>query len=154
MEPAPTATEQLNASITSPSNWRYVSEGGATIVFSYRGPENPHFSDTVLRLRKIAIGHSGSQDGGDHTEVDEVDPSVAFQERVISRLLDPKFLPRLQTVLVEPTWLEALRTASEHFRPSERKLKDTIDVRRCKAVLATDLIGTMTRACEIKVRIG
>ena len=41
-----------DATTTSPSDWRYVSEGGATIVFSYAGPPRPDFTRTVLRLRK------------------------------------------------------------------------------------------------------
>src|SRR5258708_6482561 len=41
-----------DATKTSPSDWKYVSEGGATIVFSYAGPPHPDFAHTVLRLRK------------------------------------------------------------------------------------------------------
>ena len=41
-----------DATTTSPSDWKYVSEGGATIVFSYAGPPRPDFKRTVLRLRK------------------------------------------------------------------------------------------------------
>ena len=41
-----------DATTTSPSDWKYVSEGGATIVFSYVGPPRADFTQTVLRLRK------------------------------------------------------------------------------------------------------
>lgn len=41
-----------DATTTSPSDWKYVSEGGATIVFSYAGPTHPDFTRSVLRLRK------------------------------------------------------------------------------------------------------
>ncbi|KAG9091154.1 Inositol-pentakisphosphate 2-kinase [Ceratobasidium sp. 370] len=41
-----------NLSSTHPRHWRYISEGGATIVFSYRGPPHPVFSHSVVRLRK------------------------------------------------------------------------------------------------------
>lgn len=44
-----------DAATTSPSDWKYVSEGGATIVFSYVGPPRPDFKRTVLRLRKSVI---------------------------------------------------------------------------------------------------
>lgn len=37
---------------THPKHWKYISEGGATIVFSYRGPHHPIFSNSVVRLRK------------------------------------------------------------------------------------------------------
>jgi hypothetical protein len=39
-------------STTHPKHWKYISEGGATIVFSYRGPPHPVFSNSVVRLRK------------------------------------------------------------------------------------------------------
>ncbi|KAF8760056.1 Microtubule binding [Rhizoctonia solani] len=39
-------------STTSPKYWKYISEGGATIVFSYRGPPHEVFSHSVVRLRK------------------------------------------------------------------------------------------------------
>ncbi|KAG8745600.1 Inositol-pentakisphosphate 2-kinase [Ceratobasidium sp. 414] len=41
-----------NLSTTHPRHWKYISEGGATIVFSYRGPPHPAFSHSVVRLRK------------------------------------------------------------------------------------------------------
>ncbi|QRV73133.1 inositol-pentakisphosphate 2-kinase [Ceratobasidium sp. AG-Ba] len=41
-----------NLSSTHPRHWKYISEGGATIVFSYRGPPHKVFSNSVLRLRK------------------------------------------------------------------------------------------------------
>ncbi|KAG2355664.1 inositol-pentakisphosphate 2-kinase-domain-containing protein [Suillus spraguei] len=43
---------------TKPRDWIHVSEGTATIVFSYQGPHNVKFSDHVLRLRKVAHGSS------------------------------------------------------------------------------------------------
>ncbi|KAG8726080.1 Inositol-pentakisphosphate 2-kinase [Ceratobasidium sp. 428] len=41
-----------NLAATHPRHWKYISEGGATIVFSYRGPAHPVFSHSVVRLRK------------------------------------------------------------------------------------------------------
>ncbi|KAG9096090.1 Inositol-pentakisphosphate 2-kinase [Ceratobasidium sp. UAMH 11750] len=41
-----------NLSSTHPRHWKYISEGGATIVFSYRGPPHDVFSHSVVRLRK------------------------------------------------------------------------------------------------------
>lgn len=140
-------TRQLNASTTSPSDWRYVSEGGSTIVFSYRGPEHQNFSGTVLRLRKTLI-----EDRSlivDDSEAD--DPSIIFQNKFASQLIAASFLPRLESVHVEMQWLEALQLASMNVRPSQRNLKDKIDVCRRSAVLATDLVGGASLAVEIKV---
>ncbi|THH12007.1 hypothetical protein EW145_g304 [Phellinidium pouzarii] len=144
-----------SASVTSPSDWRYVSEGGSTIVLSYSGPPHPIFSGTVLRLRKIAIQHSapeGSNDSNENNEPD--DPSIAFQLKVISKLIPPIHLPRLVTVRVDRSWLETLRSLIESVRPSERRSKDTVDVRRHKAVLATDLVGGEGWTVEIKPKWG
>ncbi|KAI5120489.1 hypothetical protein M0805_006509 [Coniferiporia weirii] len=147
--------QPVSASTTSPSDWRYVSEGGATIVFSYCGPSNPLFSGTVLRLRKATIQHSAPKDGNRYGENGEPDdPSIAFQHKVTSQLISPAYLPRLETVGVNRSWLEILRRSSEDARPSERRRKDDIDVRRRKAVLATDLVGGEGWAVEIKPKWG
>jgi inositol-pentakisphosphate 2-kinase len=50
--PLTTMTDNPDAATTFPSDWKYVSEGGATIVFSYAGLPRPEFTRTVLRLRK------------------------------------------------------------------------------------------------------
>lgn len=139
----------LDPTTTSPNDWQYVSEGGATIVFSYCGPQHRDFSGTVLRLRKTSSGNF-IPDRTNSTFDDEAeDPSVVFQNKVISRLVPPSFLPRLETVVVGTEWLTALQIASACVRPSERM--DVIDVRRRRAVLATDLVGGTPLAVEIKV---
>ncbi|QRW16483.1 kinesin motor domain protein [Rhizoctonia solani] len=46
------ATSHTGHLNTSPKYWKYISEGGATIVFSYRGPPHEVFSHSVVRLRK------------------------------------------------------------------------------------------------------
>jgi inositol-pentakisphosphate 2-kinase len=170
----------LDVTQTSPADWHYISEGGASIVFSYRGPPNPAFSDKVLRLRKssrerqlkydnipnhnssgeaAAEGHrSQSQSTGpEPNEVLDLDSaedrSISFQQTVSARLIEPAFLPRLETITVEQQWLEVLSTESEGARPAERQRKDGIDTRRTNAVLATDLVGYQGLAVEIKVRV-
>lgn len=151
-------TQQLHTSSTSPDDWKYISEGGATIVFSYRGPPHPAFDGTVLRLRKTSHDlERGSESRPDSAPLDGEeepdDPSIVFQQKVTSKLIAPDYLPRLESVRVEQRWLEALKAASEKCRPVERQLRDQIDVRRCKAVLATDLVGGEGWAVEIKVRV-
>jgi len=135
---------------TRPEDWAYVSEGGATIVFSYRGPHRAQFSGHVLRLRKLV--HGSSEDNTDAEQPD--DPMVAFQENVISTLVPSEFLPRLVVVLLDGGWLTSLAELRDGDRPPERRQADRIDVRRKKGVLATDLVGGTPVAIEIKVVIG
>ena len=89
------ATSSHNVTSTSPGDWKYVSEGGATIVFSYCGPPDPVFTGTVLRLRKVSrnlnkdVGlHSDSGSAAFEGEEEEPDdPSISFQQKVISQLI-------------------------------------------------------------------
>ena len=162
-----------DATRTDPRDWSYISEGGATIVFSYNGPPHPHFSGTVLRLRKIEIkpppkeifkpldyaegvdDTSSEDDGGEESSDDDDepdDPSIAFQNRITSRIISPKHLPRLEAVKVGRSWLEHLKKHGEKRRPESRRTIDTIDTGKKKAVLATDLVGGAGWAVEIKVR--
>jgi inositol-pentakisphosphate 2-kinase len=143
---------------TDPRDWTYIAEGGSTIVFSYDGPRNLHFDGTVVRLRKSLLidRHSSStppvlneQSGQDVQDAD--DPTVDFQEHVISRLVPAGFLPHLEHVQVERAWLEKMISVHDKERPTKRRTNDRIDIKRTKAVLATDLIGSKGWAVEIKV---
>lgn len=137
---------------TSPSDWSYVSEGGATIVFSYTGPPHPAFSRTVLRLRKAPLEQLLQQDAQSGPDVEEPDdPSIEFQNRVTSLLVPSVHLPRLESVPVTASWLLDLSVLAETSRPPLRRAKDAIDIGRKKAVLATDLVGGKGWAVEIKV---
>ncbi|KAJ7749519.1 inositol-pentakisphosphate 2-kinase [Mycena maculata] len=136
---------------TLPTDWSYLSEGGATIVFSYKGPSNPSFNGTVLRLRKRVLG---SEDEDHHSEIDF---TIDFQKEIIERLIPRAHLPRLVPVVVGEdagTWLEALAAACEPHRPAERRRTDHIDVKSSNAVLATDLVGGQIIAVEIKPKWG
>ena len=139
---------------TDPRDWTYIAEGGSTIVFSYDGPRNLHFDGTVVRLRKSPLGppsDSTSPTLNENAGHDAEDPTVDFQEHVISRLVPPEFLPHLEHVQVERAWLEKMVSVHDEKRPAKRREKDRIDLKRTKAVLATDLIGSKGWAVEIKV---
>jgi inositol-pentakisphosphate 2-kinase len=123
-----------------------VNEGGATIVFSYAGPSHPTFSGKVLRLRKTLRGHPGN---GKPDEPD--DPSIAFQNKVISRLISPANLPELVALRLSPSWLASLAQVAEEARPISRRAKDHLDTSRSKGVLATNLIENPGLSVEIKV---
>ncbi|TFY82194.1 hypothetical protein EWM64_g1818 [Hericium alpestre] len=145
----------LSASTTSPSDWKYISEGGATIVFSYQGSTDTRFDGTVLRLRKSAgntqhfTPSSGpTTPGADDEEPD--DPMIEFQQKIIARLIPEEYLVCMHVIHLERLWLEAFAQLHESERPSERRLADSIDLTRCKGVLATDLVGSEGCVVEIK----
>ncbi|KAK1218156.1 hypothetical protein PQX77_019176 [Marasmius sp. AFHP31] len=99
----------FDITLTNPiTDWKYVSEGGATIVFSYIGPSNPSFDGMVLRLRKqpnVPVGvrdsdSDSSSSDSDGEESEDEDPSISFQRQCMSRLIPKEHLPRLQSTLL------------------------------------------------------
>ncbi|KAG8833376.1 Inositol-pentakisphosphate 2-kinase [Serendipita sp. 399] len=134
---------------TEVTDWAYISEGGATMVFSYVGQKHPVFTRRVLRVRKIALGHSDTKND-DQRDEEPDDPSIAFQNSVIALLLPSSHLPKLESVHVNRQWLSKMALYAKDKRPDIRKLKDDIDLSREKAVLATDLVGGRGWAVEIK----
>jgi inositol-pentakisphosphate 2-kinase len=136
---------------TNPNNWRYVSEGGATIVFSYAGPPHPKFDGTCLRLRKIPASVKKYAQSLADSESERDDPTIEYQSKCMERLIPPQYLPRLETVVLDRSWLEALVSLHDSVRPEERRKKGGINLERKKGVLATDLVGGNWLAVEIKV---
>ncbi|KAK0211180.1 inositol-pentakisphosphate 2-kinase [Desarmillaria ectypa] len=138
---------------TLPSHWQYVSEGGATIVFSYVGPPNPSFDGMVLRLPKSGVQMRVLEKQAFGTVAEEEEPddsSIVFQETCMKRLIPSVHLPKLQSVLVDKAWLEELSRTHEPDRPLQRTVSGGIDTTKSKAVLATDLVGGSGLAVEIK----
>ncbi|KAL5636489.1 hypothetical protein ACGC1H_000447 [Rhizoctonia solani] len=105
-QPLPAHGPIPDISTTSPKWWKYISEGGATIVFSYRGPHHDVFSHSVVRLRKAVrdISHAmtlkqleasgiklGEVDGPGNSEV--VEP----EEGTITRPLEMAEKVRLRS---------------------------------------------------------
>ena len=136
---------------TKPVDWKYVSEGGATIVYSYKGPSQSDFNGTVLRLRKapVVIFRADPVPTTSEEEID--DPTIEFQARCMERLIPPEHLPRLETVWLSRPWLQALVELQDHARPESRRQKDQVDLAKRRGVLATDLVGGNWLAVEIKV---
>ncbi len=129
----------FSLSHTSPSEWKYISEGGATLVFSYIGPFHPLLTGKVLRLRKAPRErHCPPR----RSVVD--DNPVEFQQIIVSRLLDPSYLPDLQTIPLQADWIEALFIHHEAFRPQKRRSASVVDCSRHTGVLAPDLIGGLS----------
>ncbi|KAI6045591.1 inositol-pentakisphosphate 2-kinase [Pisolithus marmoratus] len=148
-----TMVSQLHVADSRPEDWVYVSEGGATIVFSYRGTENPQFNNRVLRLRKAPLLDNNNAVHDIEEQPD--DPMIAFHRDVISYLVPQTFLPDLDVILLNESWLDALERLRDGDRPLERRKKDKIDKRRKKGILATDLVGGGgIIAVEIKPKWG
>lgn len=155
----------LSITQTLPSHWKYVSEGGATIVFSYVGPPDTGFDGTVLRLRKALVPvpqaspegkevspSTGAAASSTHdTNQEPDDPTIEYQVKCMSRLIPLEHLPRLETVALDEPWLNKLADIQNLKRPEVRREKDGIDLDRKKGVLATDLVGGNWLAVEIKV---
>ncbi|KAN0077133.1 Inositol-pentakisphosphate 2-kinase domain containing protein [Tylopilus felleus] len=135
-----------NVAQTRPQDWAYLAEGGSTVVFSYAGPAHPHFTGKILRLRKTSTSrHTG----------DEGDDTVAFQNTVIAALVPSQFLPDLESVHLDATWLATLEALQSGDRPPQWRAKDQIDKTRQKGILATDLVrGQDVLAIEIKPKWG
>ncbi len=144
---------------TVPQDWKYVSEGGATIVFSYIGHSHPTFDGMVLRLRKTSLADTSTNEGrekdlgGTNLEDELDDPSIEYQTKCIQRLIPAEHLPQLQTVQIHRSWLEELSAFHNPSRPEGRRMVDKVDLTRKKAVLATDLVSGHWLAVEIKVSI-
>jgi hypothetical protein len=147
-------TMSVDVTATSPADWKYVSEGGSTIVFSYVGPVAPYFTGTVIRLRKtaapsgdVAIPVLHEPTGAEEPD----DPTIIFQHQVTQRLIPPEYLPRLVSVRVDEPWLQKLSDLSDEHRPEKRRAEDSIAVKKTKAVLADNLVGGEGFVVEIKV---
>ncbi|KAJ3922340.1 inositol-pentakisphosphate 2-kinase [Lentinula edodes] len=118
----------LDLTDTYPDHWKYLSEGGATLVFSYAGPQDERFHNKVLRL------------GKNNTVVEDEDSLILFQTEVISRLVLQKHLAVLETVLLSSSWLESLSSLCKKSRPDWRT--GDIDTNRTKGFLATNLVSS------------
>ena len=134
---------------TLPQDWSYVSEGGASIVFSYVGPSHSHFDGKVLRLRKTSLDPSHVDAQPDEDQIE--DPMIDFQHNVVARLIPPNFLPRLESIGVDRLWLQDITTLHDQERPPGRREKDRINLNRKNAILASDLVGKESLVVEIKV---
>ncbi|KII88113.1 hypothetical protein PLICRDRAFT_698563 [Plicaturopsis crispa FD-325 SS-3] len=130
---------------TAPSDWRYVAEGGSTIVFSYIGAPHPRFSGTVLRMRKAPLDAPAE-------EATAVLDAAEFHRTVIERVVDPQWLTKLESVPLDREWVERFARVHDASveRPGERRQAKVIDVACNTAVLSPDLVGSEKLAVEIK----
>ncbi|KZT52737.1 hypothetical protein CALCODRAFT_501925 [Calocera cornea HHB12733] len=131
---------------TKQEEWSYLAEGGASLVCSYTpGAVGVHerYVGKVLRLSKTRVVSADEEE-------EEGTNAVEWQDRVIARLLPEGVIPQLETVDLDPAWLQKLAERIEPLRPAFRRTADQIDLTAATGVLAADLIGGNAIAVEIK----
>lgn len=96
---------------TPTSDWQYVAEGGANIVFGYHG------SDTQYKGRALRIPKN----------YNESDLATTWREDLLPRLLPAQDLPGKSAVKLSRQWVQNLVDASAGSRPQERRDADQID---------------------------
>lgn len=107
--------ETLSRSTTS--EWTYLAEGGAHLVFAYRGA-SPLLSNKVLRIRKenIASSSSPSSTTGGSFEV----ARQYLASSVIPTLVPADLLPSESRLAVRGKWAQQLEQATLDVRPESR----------------------------------
>ena len=124
--PSTRVAETIND--TAPSDWVYKAEGGAHLIFGYRGVV-PVYVGRVLRITKTA--------GTD------TDAQSEWRDRLLPLLVPSNLLVRSEEVTLGSDWLRRLLVNTESHRPESRKplteLEDTPSGRHIKACVMEDL---------------
>ena len=143
------------------TEWTYLAEGGAHLVFAYRGTE-PSLNNKVLRIRKAHPDYTS----GDTSDSQQSRYRVAqeyLSTTIISVLVPPELLSAESRVTVEADWMYQLERESLDRRPKGRISARAIpsDGRRPSSpalvqvsVLENLLGGEHDIAIEIKVSLA
>jgi inositol-pentakisphosphate 2-kinase len=135
------------------SDWHYVAEGGANVVFGYHG-SSPSYRNRALRIPKSR--HYGSDDVAAVSEL-----SVLWRDELLPRLLPKAFLPDVKPVGLNGNWVADLLHDLGGSRPDFRSEIDLSAFRNSEeqvhATLMDDLrtsssdVSHAVLAIEIKV---
>lgn len=136
----------LNGPASTPTtDWHYVAEGGANLVFGYHGT-NKLYKGRALRIPKPS-------------EKDEMESTRIWREELLPRLLPKAYLADGEQVVLDSAWISGLLEQSKGARPPVRIESDQgVWPDTVKALLMTDLrTGRRVEsqnvlAIEIKVR--
>ncbi|WVN90605.1 uncharacterized protein L203_105846 [Cryptococcus depauperatus CBS 7841] len=136
------------ATETVSSDWLYIAEGGAHIVFSYRG-NNPNYVNKALRVRKPTADNY----------------SLDLQRKwrdILPTLLPAELLVSCEEVTLDQLWLKDLLEKAEEKRPAKRKegtaMAELVYVKECGLLMEDitsyddDEVTTLT--IEIKPKWG
>lgn len=100
------------------TEWTYIAEGGAHLVFAYRGAE-PSLHNKVLRIRKAHI-ESTSADTPDSLQRRYEHAREYLSTTIIPVLVPSELLPTECRVTVEADWIYQLERESLDRRPEGR----------------------------------
>lgn len=106
------STRGSGLSATPTSDWHYVAEGGANIVFGYHGSD-PRYKARALRIPK---------------NYKESDLATVWRDELLPRLLLAQDLPGKSTVKLPRQWVQDLVDASAVSRPQARRDADQRDL--------------------------
>lgn len=137
--------------------WKYLAEGGAHLVFAYRG-SSPLLQNKVIRARKDRLG--GTSKEHQKTSFDVARDHLSRQ--VIPSLVPQQLLPADDRIAVKANWLQELIRDSVNLRPASRLTsgsdhsipvsKHTLDNDAIEVSLVENLLGGEgDLAIEIKV---
>jgi len=148
---------------TRPEEWKYLSEGGANVVYVYRGWREV-FKDKALRIKKRSpVGRSSLFELPPRRQ--STTPNDHWQERLLPHVLrhadrDARgLLPMRMKMQVNSLWIWAMGNHSKKDRPAHRLQSEYADLedrdRESLVVLTDDLIGGAGHiAVEIKPKAG
>ncbi|WWD18594.1 hypothetical protein CI109_103047 [Kwoniella shandongensis] len=141
------------------SDWSYVAEGAAHVVFAYRGT-SPTYIGKVLRIRK-ANDHPGSAPEM-MSRIQEV--QQVWRHDLLPRLVPSHLLVSATEVVLDQVWYKDLLAHADEMRPEARKVDGTTLAELVegegKGLLMEDTTvterkgGTVTLAVEIKPKWG
>lgn len=137
---------------TQPSDWTYIAEGGAHIVFSYRG-RSEAYATRALRVRKPSATTEPL------VQAEENDACDRWRRNILPQLLPWQLLTTFSEVILEEWWYNELLAMADVVRPAQRKLATDLTAKGNRTgVLLEDLTssedanGAIAVAIEIKVR--
>jgi hypothetical protein len=137
---------------TTTSDWHYIAEGGANLVFGYHGPSDK-FRNKALRIPKTPAQDISA--GASESEVSE-----SWRQDLLPKLLAKKYLPDTEVVSLDASWVDRLLQESHSARPDTRietNPQPSLLIQAVQATLMTDLRGGSSNpdvtvlAIEIKV---
>ncbi|OWZ78206.1 inositol-pentakisphosphate 2-kinase [Cryptococcus neoformans Tu401-1] len=149
-----TATSPNPSADTQPSDWAYIAEGGAHIVFSYQG-QSKTYATRALRVRKPSATTESL------AQAEENDVSGQWRRNILPKLVPRQLLTTSREVTLEEGWYKELLAMVDVVRPAQRK--SAIDLAAKgdrRGVLLEDLTsnvdddGAITVAIEIKPKWG
>ncbi|OWZ62860.1 inositol-pentakisphosphate 2-kinase [Cryptococcus neoformans] len=149
-----TATSSNPSADTQPSDWAYIAEGGAHIVFSYQG-QSKTYATRALRVRKPSATTESL------AQAEENDVSGQWRRNILPKLVPRQLLTTSREVTLEEGWYKELLAMVDVVRPAQRK--SAIDLAAKgdrRGVLLEDLTsnvdddGAITVAIEIKPKWG